>query len=134
MAKNKKIKANEKQRRYLDYLRSKFPDITPDVHKDARAFAGYSQDYPIATILQGLGDLLQEEISDMLVQHGLEAAGKQVQVMRDPSSNWRAELQASSNILDMVGIGKRDDDVIVAPVGLVMMPAKKANEQEESEE
>lgn len=129
-----KQKYSEKQARYVEYIRSKFPDITPDVHKDARAFAGYSENYPIATILKGLGDLLQEDINDMLVQHGLEAAGKQIQVMRNPSSNWRAELAASSNILDKIGIGKKEEQAVIAPVGLLMMPTKKLNEQEELEE
>jgi hypothetical protein len=128
-----KIKYNEKQQRFVDYVRSKFPYIDSETYKDARAYAGYHEAYPVDKILHGLRDLMEEEIKEMLAHHGLEAAGKQVQIMRNPSKEWRAEMAASNNILEKMGIGKKDEDILIAPVGLVLMPAKKTDADEEQE-
>lgn len=120
----KEVKFNERQQRLLDYVRSKFPYVDDQTWLDAKAYAGYSENTSVSDVMRHLGPKLEGEIADLLYLYGLEAAGKQVQIMRNPGKNWRAEHAASNNILEKIGMGKKEDDKTLTPVGIVILPAK----------
>lgn len=120
----KTLELTEQQTKFLEYIRDKFPDIDDEVYKDAKAYAGYAETTTIRSIFKGLGAKLKDEIDDILNQYTLEAAAKQINIMRNPGAKWRAEHTASNNILEKAGIGAKEDNVNIQPVGLVILPAK----------
>jgi uncharacterized membrane protein len=96
----------DKQNAFLEALLLK--EVKGSIRK-AMDVAGYSATTSISSMLQSLGDEINERASRILAMNAPKAAWGMVEVLDDPGAMWaRNSIAAAAQIMDRTGLVKKE--------------------------
>ena len=119
----------ERQQKFLDVL---FDEAGGDVVRD-KILAGYSENVSTTEIIKGIKEEIMERTQLYMARNAPRAAMSLVSGMVDPTElGLREKLSAAKDLLDRVGLVKTEKVQVEAGNGLMILPPKEKDEQEES--
>ena len=119
----------ERQQKFLDVL---FDEAGGDVVR-AKILAGYSENVSTTEIIKGIKEEIMERTQLYMARNAPRAAMSLVSGMVDPTElGLREKLSAAKDLLDRVGLVKTEKVQVEAGNGLMILPPKEKDEQEES--
>jgi hypothetical protein len=120
----------EKQAKFLEVL---FEEARGSVVR-AKELAGYSANTPTSEVISPIRDEILERTQMFMARNAPLAAMSIVDGMIDPTElGLRDKLNAAKDLLDRVGLVKTEKVQVEATNGLMILPPK-AKETEEEEE
>lgn len=121
----------EKQAKFLEVL---FEQAGGDVVR-AKELAGYSDNSPTSEIIKGLKDEIMERTQLYMARNAPRAAMSIVSGMVDPTElGLRDKLNAAKDLLDRVGLVKTEKVQVEATNGLMILPPKAVQQDDDEEE
>ena len=117
----------DKQKKFLQVL---FDDAYGSVGK-AKKLAGYAEGTSTTDIVTGLKEEILEETQIYMACNAPQAAVALAGGMLDPTQlGIRDKLSAAKELLDRTGLVKTEKMQVEASGGVMLMPAKKQEEDE----
>ena len=123
------------QREYTEkqqaFLRVIFHEANGDFN-EAKRLAGYSDSTSVGEGIKTLKDEVLELTKEYLALNAPRAAIGITGILRDPGQLGTANLlKAATEILDRVGVQKTDKVEVAAPNGIMLLPPKQVDDEEE---
>ena len=113
---------NEKQTKFLEVL---FEEAGGDV-VTAKKIAGYSNNTPTTSIVEGLKDEIFDATKKYMSRIGPKAAVAYGRALDDPTQlGIKETLMAAGQILDRAGIVKTEKVAVESSGGLFILPPKE---------
>ena len=123
-----KRQLTEKQQKFLDVL---FEEARGSM-VEAKKLAGYSPTQHTAGIVESLKDEILERTNMYLAQSAPRAAMAMVGALHDPTElGIKEKMQAAKEVMDRVGIIKSEKVQIEASGGVMLLPPKKSEDDEQ---
>lgn len=120
---------NEKQTKFLEVL---FEEAGGDV-VTAKKLAGYSNNTPTTSIVEGLKDEIFDATKTYMSRIGPKAAVAYGRALDDPTQlGIKETLMAAGQILDRAGVVKTERVAVESTGGLFILPPKNADDAEDS--
>jgi DNA-binding Lrp family transcriptional regulator len=121
-------KLTEKQQKFLDVL---FEEARGSL-VEARKLAGYSETQATSEIVTALKEEILERTNLYLAQNAPRAAMSMVGAMIDPTElGIKEKMQAAKEVMDRVGIVKSEKLQVEASGGVMILPPKKSEEDDD---
>lgn len=121
-------KLTEKQQKFLDVL---FDEARGSV-VEAKKLAGYSPTQHTAQIVEALKDEILEKTNMYLASNAPRAAMSMVGAMIDPTElGIKEKMQAAKEVMDRVGIIKSEKLQVESTGGVMVLPPKKTEDDNE---
>jgi len=121
-------KLTEKQQKFLDVL---FEEARGSL-VEARKLAGYSETQATSEIVTSLKEEILERTNLYLAQNAPRAAMSMVGAMIDPTElGIKEKMQAAKEVMDRVGIVKSEKLQVEASGGVMILPPKKSEEDDD---
>ena len=118
---------NEKQTKFLEVL---FEEAGGDV-VTAKKLAGYSNNTPTTSIVEGLKDEIFEATKTYMSRLGPKAAVAYGSALTDPTQlGVKEKMVAAGQILDRAGIVKTERVAVESSGGLFILPPKNSDDAE----
>jgi hypothetical protein len=117
----------EQQERFLDALMG---EAQGDI-RGAMRIAGYSENTRTAEVVSGLKEEIVERATFMLAMNAPKAAFGMVGVLNDPTTlGARNQINAAKEVLDRVGIIKKEQvEVKATGGGMFILPPKNSDDE-----
>ena len=118
---------NEKQTKFLEVL---FEEAGGDV-VTAKKLAGYSNNTPTTSIVEGLKDEIFDATKTYMSRVGPKAAVAYASALDDPTQlGVKERMVAAGQILDRAGIVKTEKVAVESSGGLFILPPKNTDASE----
>lgn len=126
-----KRKLTEKQQKFLDVL---FEEARGNL-VEAKKLAGYSHTQPTSEIVNALKEEIIDRTNTYLSQNAPRAAMAMVGAIQDPTElGIKEKMQAAKEVMDRVGIIKSEKIQVEAKGGVMILPPKKTDAEEDGGE
>ena len=123
-----KRQLTEKQQKFLDVL---FEEARGSL-TEAKVLAGYSPTQYTGAIVQSLKDEILERTNLYLAQSAPRAAMAIVGALSDPTElGIKEKMQAAKEVMDRVGIIKSEKIHVESSGGVMILPPKRAEDDDE---
>jgi phage terminase small subunit len=118
----------EKQQKFLDVL---FEEAGGSM-VEAKKLAGYSPTQHTAQIVESLKEEILERTNMYLAQSAPRAAMAMVGALHDPTEmGIKEKMQAAKEVMDRVGIIKSEKVQVEATGGVMILPPKRAEQDDD---
>lgn len=118
----------EKQQKFLDVL---FDEAAGDVRR-AKELAGYAESVRVPEVIKGIKEEILERTQMYMAHNAPRAAMSLVSGMIDPTElGLKDKLSAAKDLLDRVGLAKTEKVQVEATNGLMILPAKEQEKEED---
>lgn len=118
----------ERQKKFLDVL---FEEANGDA-LTAKRLAGYSDNTPTTEIIAAIKDEVLERTNMYLARNAPRAAVAMANAILDPTElGIKEKMNAAREILDRTGLVKTEKVQVEASNGLMILPPKDSDKQEE---
>lgn len=118
----------ERQKKFLDVL---FEEANGDAVR-AKQLAGYSDNTPTTDIIAAIKDEVLERTNMYLARNAPRAAVAMANAILDPTElGIKEKMNAAREILDRTGLVKTEKVQVEATNGLMILPPKDSDKQEE---